>query len=1042
MDAKLPSFKPASAGPDPQRVAEVITRRISGGGSRGSGYLLTDRYVLTAAHVLDDVAAAKVRFAADLAEEWTADAEVDWIDGDLDVALLRITAPRDAVTSVRPVSFGRVGERSTNCESLGFPLFNLREDDISRTADGLSLRYRDSYHALGFAAPLSNLAETTLEFIVQAPDRLPRPGHSLWEGMSGAALWSGGHLIGIVAQHHAKDGPGTLAVGRIDNWYQKLTPFQVADLRERIGLPPAATGLTLADPAVENNARRPLHQLAAPPAHFTGRDSELRQLLRLAESTSQSLTPGSAVVAAVDGMAGVGKTALTLYAAHQVSSRFPDGQLFVDLRGHTEGLEPTAPETALENLLYSFGVPPEQIPFSVDERASLYRDRIVGTRTLIVLDNAANSAQVKPLIPSAAGCLVLVTSRTHLTGLDDAYSLSLAPLPELQATELLRSIAGPARIPDGHLASVQLARLCGLLPLTIGIIGARLRRMEALRVEDLVEQLGDERSRLGYLQDADQDPAMILGLSYEHLPADEQHMFRLLGSIVGPDFDAYAAGALATVNRTTAQRLLDSLLDRNLLQQNAHDRYQFHDLVRAYSRSLAASDRRTVSTEASERLHAYYLSTARAADGLLPRRTLRAVPLPDFTTAADAPRLHVWTGAEAWLAKEVPNFIAAADNAVSGLPLTIQLSAVLAQFLRTHGPWSQAIELHRGAAKAAHAQGDSLAEGGALTELGIMQWVTGNYAASTESLTLALDLFRAQEHRLGQAVALNEMAGVLTRTGRFEEATGLLDQSMALYRSLEERLGEANVLTDLGVVRCQLGEFIAALDALRQAMDIYRDFEHALGQAIVLNEIGVTNLRFGRYTEAEQYLSQALEVHQNLEYGNGKANTLIYLGLAWQLTGQYESAERALEQALALYRLREDRQGQAAAHAYLGVVRTEIEDYTAAEADLTRALKILRDLGDLGGVAEALNHYGALVERTDEAENARAYYTESLAIARNIHSGDEANALEGIARTYQATGDIAEARKFYMESIDCYSTMNSSADSARVRQILGSLEAK
>lgn len=328
-------------------------------------------------------------------------------------------------------------------------------------------------------------------------------------------------------------------------------------------------------------------QLPAVTRHFTGRAEELDRLISLA-GPGLARPGGSVVIAAIDGMAGVGKTALAVHAAHYLAAQFPDGQLFIDLHGHASDRQPRSPGEALDVFLRALGVSTQQVPAGAEERAALFRQRLDGTRTMIVLDNAASEAQVRPLLPGSAGCLVLVTSRRKLKGLDDANVLALGVLPQADAVALFRAVAGHDRDAAGDLGLAEVVGLCGGLPLAVRIAATLLRHRPAWTPGDLARRLGDESARVGALSDGDRDLDTVLGLSYRNLTAAQRRMFRLLGLVPGPDVDALAAAALAEVEPTAAAGLLEGLADHNLLIEHAPDRYRLHDLIRLHARALAS----------------------------------------------------------------------------------------------------------------------------------------------------------------------------------------------------------------------------------------------------------------------------------------------------------------------------------------------------------------------------------------------------------------------------------------------------------------------
>jgi DNA-binding SARP family transcriptional activator len=332
-------------------------------------------------------------------------------------------------------------------------------------------------------------------------------------------------------------------------------------------------------------------QLPAAAGHFTGRDAELAWLTGLAPCCDpQAAAGGTVVITAIDGMAGIGKTALAVHAAHRVSDRFPDGQLFVDLHGYTKGHPPREPGDALGMLLRALQVPAQRIPEDTQERAALYRQRLAGTKTLVLLDNAADEAQVRPLLPAEPGCLVLVTSRRRLKGLDDARSVSLDLLTPRDAVALLHAVAGPGRVPADDPLLDEIAHRCGRLPLALRIAGALLRHRPAWNPDHLTALLRDEHRRVSALSDGERDLATVLDLSYTGLSGRHRLLLRRLGLVPGPDADAYAAAALLDTDPDTATGLLEDLADHNLLIAHAPGRYRLHDLIRAHARTLAVTD--------------------------------------------------------------------------------------------------------------------------------------------------------------------------------------------------------------------------------------------------------------------------------------------------------------------------------------------------------------------------------------------------------------------------------------------------------------------
>jgi DNA-binding SARP family transcriptional activator len=460
------------------------------------------------------------------------------------------------------------------------------------------------------------------------------------------------------------------------------------------------------------------HRLPADTGLFTGREAELMRLLELGETADGARGPGAVVIWAIDGMAGVGKSALAVHAAHRLAERFSDGQLFIDLHGYTQGYPPRTADQALDRFLRAMGVPPQQVPEDVEERAALYRQRLAGTRTLIVLDNAADEAQVRPLLPGDAGCLVLITSRRKLKSLDDAHVVALDVLPEPDAVALLSAAAGPGRAVAGDRDAARIVNLCGRLPLAVRIAGALLRNRPTWTLAYLAGKLRAAHAGLDAFSDGDRDLAAVFGLSDRSLRDDQRRLYRYLGLIPGPETDAYAAAALTDTDPAAADRLLQELVDHNLLLEPVAGRYAMHDLIRAHARALTAHDPTAEREAALDRLLGYYLHTARRADARIARY---AQPGPVGPAPGHAPALPDANAARAWLRAERTNLTACLRDGIETRldERTAALSAGLANLLRTDGPWPKAIIAQAAGADAAARLGDRAGQARALTELGL-----------------------------------------------------------------------------------------------------------------------------------------------------------------------------------------------------------------------------------------------------------------------------------------------------------------------------------
>jgi DNA-binding SARP family transcriptional activator len=788
-------------------------------------------------------------------------------------------------------------------------------------------------------------------------------------------------------------------------------------------------------------ARAVPHRLPADTRVFTGRQPELTRLLELAGTADGSHRPGTVVISAIDGMAGIGKTALAVHAAHRLASQFGDGQLFIDLHGYTQGYPPRTPGQALETFLRTLGVPPQQIPEDTEERAALYRERLAGTRTLIVLDNAAGEAQVRPLIPGGTGCLVLVTSRRKLKSLDDAHALALDVLPEPDAITLLRTAAGPGRATADDPAVAAIVGLCGHIPLALRMAAALMRNRPAWNPEYLADKLRAARTRLDALFDGDRGLSVLFDLSSQILNGDQRRLYCYLGRTPGPEIDACAAAALLDTDAAAAERLLQQLVDHNLVLEPSAGRYRMHDLIRAHARALASPDP-APGEAALERLLDYYQHTARRADDRIARY---ARPGPPGPAPAQAPALPDAHAARTWLRAERANLTACLQYAIQASrdERTVALSVGLAGLLRTDGPWPQAMAAQTAAAAAARRLGDRPAQARALTELGDLRRLTGDYPAADHSLQTALQLWRDASDKNGQAHALTELGTLRRVCGDHRAADHSLQTALELWREAGDKNGQARALTELGSVQYSSGDVQGAKRRLREALQLYREAGDKAGQARALTELAEMQMLTGAYEGAIQNGEAALAMSDELGDRLGQANALSLLGRMRRLTGDYEDAARHQKAAMDVYRELGDRLGEANARMLLAEVRSLTGDYEGAIRDLEQSIGTYRDLGNRGNQACALNYYAAAISATGDLTRAIAIYRDALRLAREVKQpDDEAAALKGLGENHTREGNVQHGATCLHQALKIYRRLGMPAAeqvTARLAEI-GSLE--
>ena len=379
-------------------------------------------------------------------------------------------------------------------------------------------------------------------------------------------------------------------------------------------------------------------------ASFTGRQQELQELVEAAAGAG-----GVVGIHAIGGMAGVGKTAFAVHAAYRLADRFPDGQIFLPLHGHTPGQQPVDPADALASLLATAGVPAGQVPPGLEARMALWRDRLAERQLLLILDDAADSNQVRPLLPGSGGSLVLVTSRRHLSALDDATAVSLDTLPGKEAAALLVRLAGRAELSPDDPAVREIIGLCGFLPLAIGMVARQLNHHPTWTAARRAAELAAAVDRLELMATENLSVAAAFNLSYADLSGDQQRLFRRLGLHPGADIDGYAAAALDRTDLSAARRGLEALYDQYLLTEPTQGRYRMHDLIREHARTLAGRlDSDGDRDEATTRLLDYYQHTAARADALIARQTRPAPAAVDGTMPAAVPALASREQALAW----------------------------------------------------------------------------------------------------------------------------------------------------------------------------------------------------------------------------------------------------------------------------------------------------------------------------------------------------------------------------------------------------------
>ncbi|MGW5053947.1 ATP-binding protein [Actinokineospora sp. NPDC004072] len=659
-------------------------------------------------------------------------------------------------------------------------------------------------------------------------------------------------------------------------------------------------------------------QLPAAAATFVGRREQLSQLSQALAEPQQS---GAPRVVAIDGPPGMGKTALALRLAHHVKDRFPDGQLYVNLRGYSQEGIPARPAIVLEDFLVSLGVQAGRIPTNVDQRAAFYRSLLDGRQVLVVLDNARDLQQINPLLPAADSCGVIITSRTRITGLEiaEAQRSTLGPMSDDESISLLRGIIGTR---DGDRPGVigTLAERCGHMPLALRIAAELVAMHPHHAVHDLVSELGDEQDRLEALATGDTHQIRtVFSWSYRDLDDATRRLFRLLGMHQGPDISIDGAAALTGLRPSVARRLLDRLVSMHLVEGVAGVRYQMHDLLRVYATERAVAEEPPEDLRvAVQRLVDFYLHASYHANGILaPQRPNPELPAPRFDLAL--PQFTEYDEALTWCEQELANLVGATRLAldIGEYEAAWKLPVGLWNFLYLRKRWSSWIACHQ----------------------------------------MGLEAARECEDRFGEAWVLNNLAMAFRELRRFDEARNALDRALEVRRGVGDRIGEAWTLTSLGFLESDEGHYEEAAHRFQQALglrssltetdrDRVSEVGNLHGQSIALAYLGVVLSELRRYDEAHDCLQQALAIARHIDDRHGESYTLIKVSDTYRKQRSIPAALNASVEALRIRREIGDRWGEAEVLHHQGHILLDDGQTVRTARAWVKAEAIFDELGD------------------------------------------------------------------------------------------------
>jgi DNA-binding SARP family transcriptional activator/tetratricopeptide (TPR) repeat protein len=659
---------------------------------------------------------------------------------------------------------------------------------------------------------------------------------------------------------------------------------------------------------------------------FSGRHDEFRTLHDLLPSARAAETDESVPVVVISGTAGVGKTALAIRFGRQVAKHFPDGQVYVNLRGRDATRSPMEPIEALGLLLIAFGIPPHRLTSSIEERAALYRSLVDGKAILVVLDNASNAAQVRPLLPGSPDCLVVVTSRNQMTGLvaaEGATLISLDLLSDDEAHEMLARRLGRERVAAEPQAADEIITACAGLPLALSIAVGRAAAGRAKRpLAQLAAELRDARNRLDALEEGDAatDVRAVLSWSYDQLSPAAARMFRLLGLHPGPDVSLSAAASLAGISRADAGTALRELTRTHMAAEHLPGRFTVHDLLRVYAADQAERhDPAPERSAAVQRMLDHYLHTAMAASQRFsPFRSPLRLTAPQ--TGVLPAEMADKDQAMAWFDAEAPVLLTLIDYAsANGFDTYAwQIPWTLGPFFHRRGRWRSYAASQRIALAAAQRLDDTLALAHAYHLLGHAQLQMNDYEAAEPNFRQALDLFRELQDRANEAVVLNGLGAMLEKQERYPEALAVLLDALRMLKAAGHWWTQATLENGVGWLYAHLEQYEDALKHCQRALSLHRESGHRGGAADTLDSLGYVYLHLGDLAQAQAHYRQAIDAYREIAAPFGEGNSLAGLGDVLLRGGDPDAARGLYLQAAAIL--------DALPHPLADVVRGKLHD--------------------------------------------------------------------------------------------------------------------
>lgn len=780
--------------------------------------------------------------------------------------------------------------------------------------------------------------------------------------------------------------------------------------------PEPPTAATAADPIPSTVPA----QLPSGITSFTGRQSEIATLLALGEATARSDVVG---VHSIDGMAGAGKTTLTVHVAQRLAPRFPDGQLFINLHGFSGDLPPTDPSDALSRMLRGLGVPATHIPSDPDDRAALYRSTLSGRRVLVLLDNAANEEQVRPLLPGSAGCMVMITSRRRLLGLDEAQHMSVEIFDRDEAVDLFKLVAGPDRIAGQPWELIcEIVELCGRLPLAVRIAASRLLNRTHWNVWDLWRRLSDESRRLAELGVGDRKLAAAFEMSYRELDSYQQPIFRALGLFPGPDFDLHTAAASMAMPIEETRQALEHLVDVNLLNPIGPQRYGFHDLLRVYARQRAHADDSAAAREAVlGRLFDWFARNSHAA-AIAMRPDRQALPVPDGPHAVTPQRFDDPDAGLAWFIAEDHNLSAVIQSAdIHGSePIAWLITDAMRGYFFHRADRLKWLTLAETGLKAALHRRDGIAEAAMRHSLGLSATLQSDYPTAEAHYHRGITLAGETGDERRRIELLLCLAGLNSQTGDHRATARYAREALALTRS-NGNLMLSDSLHMMGVAEWEGGALAEAARHLREAVDLNSHRGHdSLDD--MLGTLSIVYTELGEHSRAESCAKAALEIADRVGSTHSRASALENLSGVYLAKEHLEQAAACADRALILAREASLDKHKVMASLSLALARFDINPAEATQL-MRHCLDTALELGMGFTHIEVLIALSHMRRRHGDLAEAGGCARQAVRAAESGHLRLlEGKALNALAAVQLATGDRRTAAHTAMRALEIHRT--------------------